>query len=354
MKIVDRYLGITIIQATALVLLMLLGLSVFISLIKEISEIGTGDYHLLAAFEYVMLGLPAQLYVFFPVASLLGALLGLGALATHNELTVLRASSMSLGRITWSIMKAALLMLVIATLFGEGLAPYAQHIADSHKTLLTSSGQTLKTAQGVWVRDEQNFIYIHAIIGGQRLEGVNRYQFDNQHNLLNSAYAQSGSYVHHRWVMQNVVESHISPTKIQTTTTPLAYWQLTLNPNLLRISEIDPDEMSLPQLRNYTNYLQHNNQDISSYALAFWQRITQPLATLVMIWLAIPFVFGPLRNATMGLRILLGATLGFVFITLDQFFGPLSVVYRLPPQYAALIPIALFALLAYTLQRRVR
>jgi lipopolysaccharide export system permease protein len=354
MKILDRYLGINIIQTTFLVLLMLMGLSIVIALIRELGAIGHGDYRLLGALEYVILDLPEQLYIFFPVAGLLGVLLGLGTLANHNELTVMRGSSMSVSDISWSVLKAALLMLIIVTLLGEGLAPMAEHAAESKKALLTSRGQALKTTNGTWIRDGQNFLYLRAIISNHHIEGVSRYEFDTQQNLTTVSYAQRGLYDHHRWLMLDVVESEVTPTKITTQQSAQADWQLSLNPDLLRISEIDPDEMSLPQLHNYLSYLKSNNLDTSDYALSFWQRITQPLATLVMMWLAIPFVFGPLRSATMGLRILAGAAMGFVFITLNQFFGPLTAVYQLPPLIAALIPIALFALVAYWLQQRVR
>jgi lipopolysaccharide export system permease protein len=354
MKIIDRYLSTTIAQTTLLVLLMLMGLSVFITLVKELGDVGTGDYRLLAALEFVLLDLPKQLYLFFPVAALLGVLLGLGLLASHNELTVLRGSGLSIGRIAGGVLKIALVLLVIATLFGEGLAPMAEHKAESQKALLISRGQAFKTTQGTWMRDGQNFLYIRAILGAHRLEGISRYQIDDQHNLTKADYAQSGVYMHHHWVMQNIVESQISLQKVETQKIAQADWQLTIDPELLRISIADPAEMSLWQLHAYLNYLRSNNLDASSYALAFWQRIMQPLATLVMIWLAIPFVFGPLRKATMGLRILLGATIGFAFITLSQFFGPISIVYQLSPLLAALLPIMVFALVAYALQRRVR
>lgn len=354
MKILNRYLGITITQTTLLVLLMLMGLSILITLIKELGEIGTGDYRLFAAIEYVILDLPAQLYAFFPVAGLLGILLGLGMLASHNELTVMRASGMSLSKITWGTLQAALIMLIVVTLLGEGLAPITEHIAESEKTSLTTSGQALKTTQGTWVRDGQNVLYIHTIVSGRHIEGVNRYLFDNQHNLISASYAQHGFYVHNRWLMQRVVVSQMNPARVTTQKMIQTEWPLTLNPDLLRITEVDPGEMSLLQLNNYLDYLKSNNLDTSIYSLAFWQRITQPLATLVMMWLAIPFVFGPLRSATMGLRILAGVAVGFVFITLNQFFGPLTVVYQLPPWAAAVIPIALFSLVAYWLQKRVK
>lgn len=353
MKIIDRYLGKTILHTTLLVLFLLMGLSVFITLIRELNNIGAGNYHLLGVLGYVLLDLPQQLYAFFPIACLLGVLLGLGLLASNSELIILRTSGLSVGRVAWGVLKTTLLLLVVATLIGEGVAPFAEHTAESYKALLISRGQTLKTNQGVWVRDGQDFLYIRSVIGGNYLEGVSRYQFDNQHRLVKVSFAEKGFYESGRWVMQGVVESQINLTAVKTQQLSLSYWLLTINPNLLHITQVEPSEMSLKQLYDYLKYLRGNNLSTSNYMLAFWQRLLQPLATLVMVWLAVPFVFGPLRSATMGLRIIAGAVVGFSFYLLNQFFGPFIVVYQLPPAIAAMLPIAIFALAAYGFQRRI-
>jgi lipopolysaccharide export system permease protein len=352
-KIIDRYLGTTVLRATALVLLMLAGISIFIMLVKEMGSMGRGVYGLIGAIEYVFLDFPKQIYLLFPMACLLGTLLGLGTLASNSELIILRASSMSISKIIWAVMKTMVIILIAATLIGEVLAPAAEHKAEARKSFLLSNGQALKTSKGTWIRDGQNFLYIRQSLGSKLLEGVSRYQFDNNNKLLSASYAERGYYQEGHWMMQNVVESIITSTQIQTRKIPQEIWPLSLNPKLLRISEVNPAQMSLKQLNDYILYLKKNNQNTSTYSLSFWQRILQPLATLVMVWLAIPFVFGPLRRATMGLRIVLGAAVGFCFITLNQFFGPMSMVYQLPPFIAAILPIILFSIAAWILQKRV-
>jgi len=354
MKIADRYIATTIIHTTLIVLLMLTGIMIFIIFIQETNDIGTGNYNFLAAIIYMLLQLPNQVYAFFPMAMLVGVSLGLGLLANHSELTVLRASGMSLANITWAVIKGALVLLVIFTLLGEGLGPIANHIAEDQKTLLSSKGQALETAHGTWIRDGLNFLYIDSILSQNHLEGVSRYQFDKQRNLITASYAKSGVYIHNQWQMQNIAQSTISTAGITIQQYPSMTWQLTLNPKILRISAVDPSEMTIKQLYDYRHYLQKNNLNDSSYSLAFWQRTLQPLATLVMVWLAIPFVFGSLRRITMGLRIMMGIALGFGFYILNQFFGPLSMVFQWSPFLGAFIPTLIFAFAAYGLQRRVR
>jgi len=73
-----------------------------------------------------------------------------------------------------------------------------------------------------------------------------------------------------------------------------------------------------------------------------------------MLFLAIPFIFGPLRSVTMGLRLVSGVVVGFSFYMLNQFFGPFSLVYNVPPFVAALLPSLLFFIIGVFLMRRVR
>ncbi|MDF1684073.1 MAG: LptF/LptG family permease [Legionellaceae bacterium] len=71
----------------------------------------------------------------------------------------------------------------------------------------------------------------------------------------------------------------------------------------------------------------------------------QPFSTVVIMTLAIPFVFGPLRSSTMGAKLLTGVTVGFSFHLINRFFCPFSQVFLWPSEMAAILPTLLFAIL---------
>ena len=77
MAILERYLGRIILNQTMLVLLVLLGLFLFVNFIDQISDIGHGSYTLLEAAKYVVMTAPRTIYELFPMAALLGTILGL-------------------------------------------------------------------------------------------------------------------------------------------------------------------------------------------------------------------------------------------------------------------------------------
>jgi lipopolysaccharide export system permease protein len=105
--------------------------------------------------------------------------------------------------------------------------------------------------------------------------------------------------------------------------------------------------MTLGGLIKYSRYLEKNGLRSTQYRYEFWERVFTPLASLVMIFIAIPFVLGAFRQSAMGLRLMAGVIAGFAFFILNAFLGQLCIVYQIPPPLAALFPIMLFGLLGF-------
>src|SRR6478735_8570381 len=96
-NILERYIAKTVLASIGLVTLMLVGLQIFILFVNQLDDLGKVDYGLAQASVFVLLQMPYQVYLFFPMASLLGCLVGLGVLANHSELIVMRAVGLSIG-----------------------------------------------------------------------------------------------------------------------------------------------------------------------------------------------------------------------------------------------------------------
>jgi lipopolysaccharide export system permease protein len=341
--ILNKYIGTTMIKAIGIIILALLSLKIFITLSSEISDIGNGNYGIMHALVYVMLLLPTDIYQFFPMAGLLGSLLGLGLLASHSELIVMRAAGVSLISITRVVMISSGIILIIAIIFGEIIGPNTQRIATKYKADALSKGQTLRTNKGTWVRNQRDFIHIEAIPSYGHLENITRYQFDIDNNLITSSFAARADYQNGTWIFGNITESRLNKQQITTAYHGMQDWSFSVDPRLLGTTEIETNQKTLPQLHSHINYLRSNNLNANRYEFAMWQRFFQPLAALVMILLAVPFIFGPLRSATMGLRMLSGAVVGLGFYMLNQFSGPISMVYEFPAFFAAGLPTLVMA-----------
>ena len=75
-RVLDRYIGKTIFNTIMLTLFMLVSLSGIIKFVDQLRKTGQGAYTALAAGYYTLLSVPKDIEIFFPMAALLGALLG--------------------------------------------------------------------------------------------------------------------------------------------------------------------------------------------------------------------------------------------------------------------------------------
>lgn len=351
-RIIDGYIGRTLIGTTALVLTVLVGLSSILKYVDQLRKVGKGTYDLLDAGMYVLYSMPRDLEVFFPVAALLGSLIGLGMLASHSELVVMQASGWSKLDITGAVMKTALPLVIVMMAMGEWLVPVAEQTAKEMRTSALSGGSLISAKRGTWAKDGDDFVYIGRIINPAQLQNVSLYHFGEDGQLSTVSHYKEAIYDTDKWLVSNVDNIQLFESEILGEHSEIAEWDSTLTPDKLSVVTVKPETLSIQGLSEYLDYLEAGKQETSRYELAFWRKVIKPFTVAVMMLLALSFIFGPLRNVSMGARIIMGVVAGFGFNMSDELFGPLAIVFEFPPFIAAAGPGVLFLLLAVWLLRR--
>lgn len=352
-KILDLYIGRTIIATTSLVLATFVGLSAIIKYVEQLRKVGEGTYDLFQALLFVLLSIPRDIEMFFPMAALLGALIGLGMLASSSELVVMQAAGFSKLNIGMSVLKTAVPLMIIITLLGQWGAPQAQKMARDMRAFATSGGAIMSVRTGVWARDANDFIFIGKV-ENEKIYAMNMWRYDDNKQLKNVVFANEVEYIgDNTWNMKDVqLTTMVNEVEISKQALPEYRWTTSLAPDKLAVVTVKPEELSLGGLYDYVSYLKASEQDPSRYELAFWRKVTQPFSIAVMMLMALSFIFGPLRSVTMGARILSGVIAGFTFYISSEFFGPLSLVYNIPPVIGAVMPSLVFLTIALMLLRR--
>lgn len=352
--VLDRYIGRTILNTILMTLFMLVSLSGIIKFVDQLRKVGQGDYSVAAAGMFTLLSIPKDIEIFFPMAALLGALLGLGTLATRSELVVMQASGFTRLQIAASVMKTAIPLVLLTMAIGEWVAPQGEQMARNFRAQQMYGGSLLSTQSGLWAKDGSDFIYIQRVSGNNELTGVNIYHFDPQDRLLSVRYAETATFDDNLWRLSQVDESDLSnPNKVTGRQTLTGEWKTNLTPEKLGVVAMNPDSLSISGLYSYSKYLQQSGQESNIYELNMWSKILAPFSVAVMMLMALSFIFGPLRSVPMGLRVVIGISFGFLFYVLDQVFGKLSQVYSIPPLLGALLPSILFLLISvYLLLKR--
>lgn len=352
MKIVDQYIAKTVLTSLFLVLFILTGLQGFILFVSQLGDLGRADFGVIQAIIYVGLEIPYHVYLFFPMASLLGCLIGLGMMANHSELVVLRAAGMSIGQVTIAVFKVAVVLIIVMTFLGEMFLPKLVLWANDYKAQALRGGQTLQTSKGMWLHIKHDIVMIGEIVSPTELRQIEQFHFDQQRRVVFVRRIQSVTRKDGVWLVSNWVQSNLSHPLITTTRATNLPWDVALDPRLLRVSQHEPDEMTFSELHQFLSAQKLTRLNIRNYELGYWQRMVLPFTTLVMMLLAIPFIFGPLRTSSMGTKLMCGALVGFGFYILNRLCGSLSQIYQFSTLLAAIGPTAICAGLGVYLMYR--
>ena len=352
--VLDRYIGRTIFNTIMMTLFMLVSLSGIIKFVDQLRKVGQGDYSVAGAGLFTLLSIPKDIEIFFPMAALLGALLGLGMLAQRSELVVMQAAGFTRMQVASAVMKTAIPLVLLTMAIGEWVAPQGDQAARNYRAQQMYGGSLLSTQGGLWAKDGNQFIYISQVVNDRTLAGVSIYTLNDQRKLTSLRYATAATFDGKQWKLTQVEESNLTnPAQITDSRTLTGVWKTNLTPDKLGVVAVSPDSLSISGLYHYVKYLQQSGQESNRYQLNLWSKIFAPLSVAVMMLMALSFIFGPLRSVPMGVRVLTGICFGFVFYVLDQIFGPMSLVYNVPPVIGAVLPSALFlAISIYLLLRR--
>jgi lipopolysaccharide export system permease protein len=353
MRVLDLYIGKAVIGGSFLVMCVLLSLFVFIEFISELDVIGRGDYGAWVAFRYVLLSVPRLTYELMPMAALLGSLTGLGVLASNNEIIIMRASGISLARITWAALKGGLLLVVFAVWIGEWVVADAEQRATEIRSSALAGNKSLRTVDGFWTREATDFINVRTVLPDGRLVGVYIYEFDPGNELRRISSAKSATYERGQWHLEQVSRSVIGRDGVTMEQLPSMTWRSRLSPELLDIIAIKPASLSVSGLHKYIRYLRLNGLSSGRYEAEFWTKIALPFATCVMVFAALPFVFGSLRSAGVGQRMLIGVLVGIGFYLFNQTANYIGLVYEFNPLLSAVLPTLLLLVGAVYMMRRI-
>ncbi len=347
--IIDRMVGKAVLSAVLAVWALLLGFDAFIALVQEFEDLGRGSYTLGTAVTYVALTLPRRSYDLFGIAAVIGALLGLGALASTAEITAMRAGGMSKARICLAVVGAIALLTVIVVLVGETAGPAGERRAQSVAAGAKSQNRIASGGGGVWAREGD--VLINALSGrgsGDKLEleKVRIYEFTRAGQLQRISTAARATHDGVRWELRDVVRMRFLEESVVSEKLPKLRWASTLDPKLLNLGLVRERYLPVADLLSGIEYQQRNQLHTQAFRTALWARLFFPLNVLMLVIAAVPFAFGALRTGGFGKRLLLGLLLVTGFFFGQRALVDVADVYAIDVRLAHALPSIIVGLLA--------
>lgn len=352
MRRVSRYIAGTVWVSTLLVLFVIVGVDALSAFIDE-SGSRSDAYGFAEIGRYVFYTLPGRCYEFIPFAALIGSIIGLGQLASSSELVVMRAAGISNLRLSLTVLQQAVLIAAAGFLIGEFVAPDAEQRAQSGRAQALYADRQMDGENGIWRRDGRLFLHVSAVTESQEILGVSAFEFEADGWLRRSLFAEKGISVEDGWMLQQVRETTLERESLQKTTLASLLLQTNITPRILTLENVEPEQLGIEDLIGYAAFLRSQGEDAAEFELATWKKFMQPLSVAALVLVAISFIFGPLRDGTLGFRIFAGVMVGVLFRLSEDLLGPASLVFGFPALYAAVAPSILCVILGTFLLRRV-
>ena len=353
-KILDRYLWSATLQGVLIAWLALVILDAFFAIIAESGKTNA-LYTSAQAMIFIVYTLPGRFYEFFPTATLIGTLLGLGNLSANSEFIAMRAAGISVRQIVISVLKLGLILAIAIFFIGEYIVPATDLHARNFKAHLKNKNIVLVGGSGLWVKEKNNILHIGKVISRERLTDISIYTFNDNHTGLKSLTTSSDAIAaKNGWNLKNVEEIIFEDRQVHKERKAEIYKAGFLNPQILDVATVNPEQLSSTALSKIINHQKNNALKSDKYELIYWKRYSAPLSALVMLILAMPFLFGSTRGGGAGQRVFIGIVIGIVFYLANRAMNELGIVYGFSAIVSAFVPSVFFLIAGVFSLNRIR
>lgn len=343
MNIISRYLIKRLTVMSCYALLAILALYSFIDFLTE--HTGKGTYTFGVAAQYILMRMPERAYQLMPLATLIGGVVALNQLSNNSEWAVIKTSGLSTKQLIGIILQFSLIFALATAVLGEWLAPKLSQRADTMKAI-AKTGQISTVNKGVWLKQPNAMVNISSMLPDKTLLDINIWRYNDAFQLTEVLAAERAKIVNNIWLLQQVKSSKISEDKIEASQQAQLDWQMPIDEKLLEVLRVEPEQMSFSALSAYIRYLKNNAQQTQMYEVAWWNKLIYPIATMVMALVALAFTPISSRHTNMGLKLFGGICLGLLFFFTGRLFGFTTQLYHIPAFLSAVLPTAVFAVLA--------
>jgi lipopolysaccharide export system permease protein len=351
MKIKDRYIAKTLLTYSLVVLIVWLSIYSFFNLLAELNAVGTYNYTILEAFKYILLQMPGVAYAQVSPVILLGCILGMGHLATTGQLIILRASGLSIIKITWITLKNSFIFLILLTLVGELFAPTLTAFAENERSNAMGQSTLSSSQNGFWIKDGDFFINVKNNIDSSFFNGITIIEVNNQSNKVDSIVESESAIFDGQSLnmdLTNIFSINSSNLfeNIALKERNLYKKRVAFDQDLIDSLEKEPNDLTTFTIVKQIQFLKDNKLRAEVFELELYKRIVKPITLVAMILLAMLFIFGSTRDASLGRKIFFGIAISLSFELITRIGGALSLSFDFSPLLSTFVPVIVVVAIA--------
>ena len=318
-KKIDRYISQQFLQTIVFGLLSFVLIFVIIDMMENLDDFIDQNVANDLILQYYIVFIPEILRLMLPVAILLAALFTVGKLEGTNELTAIKASGVSLYRFMIPFIIVAIIISLFSVYFGGYIVP----MANKHKVFIEQKYMKkgiVTAGNNIFFQDSDTRIVTISFydVSDNEANRVSIQEFGEedltqmtQRIDVNKMRYDSTS---GNWVLMNGIER-----KFYDSTETAEYFEsmeveyLNFAPGDVIMKQRKPEEMTLTELKEFSEDLERAGNDPTRILIEFHSRISFAFTSFVVVLFGLPFSVNRRRG---GLAIQFGVSTLITFIYL--------------------------------------
>jgi len=294
---------------------------------------------------YLSLRLPSIVDQVIALGVLLGSILTFRALASRNEITVLRSAGITIYNIAFMLLPLVALIALAQFILKDQVVPRTEQALGIWWQSFEPEGAAVKP---IWFRASPYIVSAKRLApDGTGMTDIAFYK-RNGAQLSERIVADRAEYADGKWQLLNARVIDLADDIAEKEPVREMTWTVSLTPeNLLQLSVRDAT-LSTSSARAVLAGEEPGGRTHYYYATRLHQTYALPFACFVMLLLGMPSAFTQSRDGSAGRRPLLGIGMGLLFLVANGMMASFGQAGILPPPLAAWAGVFLFGLLAIT------
>ena len=337
MKLLDRYILKSFIQNFLFGLLCFLVIFILVDLFENLDKFLDKKLSGYKLFLYYIYFTPEILKLITPVGMLLASLFTISRFITFSELTAMKSSGVSIYRYLLPIFLFGVLITLFSIYFNGWIVPDTNSKKIEMERIYLGKDEIKSQIQNLYIQDKS-----YKIIGLQSYDRYSKSSSNITIQIFNKDTISKLDYRFDAKVMQwdsvkndwKFIDLHtrqfIFGNKEKISFIKSAYAKevaeignLVLTPDLILKQQIKPDELTIPEFREFIDNLKSSGLDTSKAEVDYYSKISYPFANLVTIIFGVS-VSSNRRKGGAALQFGISLIVSFFylgFVKISQVFG---------------------------------
>ena len=307
-----------------------------------------GGPPMMSLLRYVLLRMPSLVETVAPLAGLLGALTTLVTMARNSEILAMRTAGRSVFSLVSGLIAVGCILALLLFLFSNFVAARTSTVLEEWRAAnYRPDGEVIDETPS-WLMEGDTVIRVgHVMREGTVLNDVRLYHQTPQAGIAELVSMRLAIWEDQHWSTFEVQQVAGDDTDAAAATprpssdfAPI--WRTDLRPENFELNATHPADLSLNQLRAYSNPQAVGARPHYFYATWLQQKFAGPIMLAIMPLLGAIAAFSHHRQGAAVLTIIWGVTLGFLFVVVDNVLLAMGQFGSLPPSLAAWLPLAFF------------